>query len=168
MEFRPITNDELAQSYDDLYKILAYNSFVRYATDLYGPNAFRIAYEVNGEYNDEGGTAWSVSSVEVYDADKNDMYYDPTTEWWKNTMATRYYGDEPLLQPDHEDFTDEDRARASELYHEYLDDTFSDTISDARYEIDVENHDILPSSFYVGKPPEVRFPVLYVPVEETT
>ncbi len=159
--YRPITSEELHQAQQDLYVLASWHSFTRYMQNLYGPNAYRCTYEITGEYNDEGGTAWKVTETTTYDRDDKELPYDFTTEWWKQVFAkdASYRTADDTLLKTREEFDDD------EEYRWYIEEEFTDYISDARYELEVQDHNALPDEFIIDQPPQPKIGQLFVAVD---
>lgn len=67
-EYRPLTTDEviaLARQVSEAAGIAARRELIQ---RFYGPTAATVGIEAESEYNDEGGSYWSLQSLEVTDA----------------------------------------------------------------------------------------------------
>lgn len=81
----------------DEVKMLRDWTIVRdFCDQVYGPGRVATAsLETHGEYNDEGGTDYSVEDVLARDGEGNVLEYDLSLPFWLNAMADgeRHYDD---------------------------------------------------------------------------
>lgn len=145
VNYRPVTEDEIHQAIGDLNSLAFYASAKRVADQLYGNNWHKLDVDISGEYNDEGGTNYYVSSISATDAMGNDSEFDLTTEWWMETMDNGYGRER------YERLIAEDESDASYLVEE----CFYDDISDLRHEIYIADYEYA-GSIINGEPPKPR------------
>lgn len=68
MKYRELTNADLSSIQRDINQAVFWQQYVDFAAKWF-TGAVRMECETHGEYNDEGGTDYSVSSITVYGAD---------------------------------------------------------------------------------------------------
>jgi len=70
---RPIGLEELSDIANELRTLAVWAEYRKLAVDLFGPEAAYLTFSIEGEYNDEGGTAYYIRNFEVLDADRQPM-----------------------------------------------------------------------------------------------
>jgi hypothetical protein len=158
MNYRKLTPDDYLKAQGDLSTLTSYYTLVAAAQELYGPRTHKVEVELDGDYNDEGGTSYRVTSMSVTGKDGEDLPFDLTTPFWvaafaKDAEYAAKYDDHKAF--DLLDYDEEDLQYS-------LEEHFSDDISDGRYNIHVDSYDSFDFECIVGQVPDVQYKELYV------
>jgi len=79
----PLTRQQLTQLTQEYQTLEEWTTIRDFASQVYGPErAAKVEVETYGEYNDEGGTNYSVSAVTAYDANGEGIEFDLTLPFW--------------------------------------------------------------------------------------
>lgn len=167
MNYRKLTPDDYAKAQSDLSTLTSYYTLIATAQELYGPRTHKVEVELDGEYNDEGGTSYRVTSMSVTGKDGESIPFDLTTPFWVAAFEkdARYAAEYESHQAfDLADYTDEDGDQQDLQWA--LEEHFSGDISDSRYNIHVESYYSFDFECIVGQVPDVQYKDLYVLVED--
>ncbi len=105
-----LTRQQLAQMTQE-YQVLQEWTTVRdFCAQVYGPTrAVKVEIETYGEYNDEGGTDYSVSSVTAYDAAGTELEFDLSQPFWhQKQFADLHQRPDQTTEASDEENDDED------------------------------------------------------------
>jgi hypothetical protein len=64
-----------------------WSDFVKYATDLYGDQAYEIEVSTSSQYDDEGGYFDTIEGITVKDRAGNVLAFDFSTEFWQQQLG---------------------------------------------------------------------------------
>ena len=106
-----MTLSELSELVGKCEKAVQWQGIKTAATDLYGPTVTEITVEVEGEYDDEGGTDDYVSEIHAYNEAGEELLY----QWSPNRIVQfndHAYGATTTF----EEATEEDKAEWMETY----------------------------------------------------
>lgn len=79
----PLTRKQLEQLTEEYQSLEDWMTVRDFCNQVYGPGKVAsLEVETYGEYNDEGGTDYSVSSVTAKDAQGEDVEFDLTLPFW--------------------------------------------------------------------------------------
>lgn len=113
--YREATAMEINQIAQQLNQYNLWYTARTFIQQFYGDAAASFELEVEGEYNDEGGTAYQLTCINVRDSDRGYVDYDYSKPAWKLALQ-----DEPDLTLDiHSDDFDEDQL------NEYIEECYS-------------------------------------------
>lgn len=83
----PLTYQQLKQLTKEYQKLADWTTVRDFCAQVYGPGrAAEVELETNGEYNDEGGTNYSVESLAATDAQGKDLEFDLTLPFWTHLL----------------------------------------------------------------------------------
>jgi len=93
MSYRGMTEIELQALVEEFRAFQVWREYVAYARDIYGPAAERIEVIAAAERNVEFSYL-VVEDVHVYDARRQPLEPDLTTEWWRMMLHDQFaFGD---------------------------------------------------------------------------
>lgn len=172
-EYRKLEPAEIAAAADELRDLAYHHAVVELARRIYGPSVHKVTVELDGQYDDEGGTDWYINYLSAYDVDGNCLPWDVDVP-----VYVRYWGDDKTPRSFRQYLTDnlgpaeidelpkrEDYDSDVEFFNDFTEahyDSWSEFRHEVLHSVDVTN--LTMDTFYVDQPPALTHGDLYVKV----
>ncbi|HEX7733894.1 MAG TPA: hypothetical protein VF458_03500 [Ktedonobacteraceae bacterium] len=89
-DLRQLSHEQIWKALDEWRYYLAWEEVCHFALSLYGKRAYKVVFDYQNEYNDEGGTYCYIHDIHVYDFSGQALQYDFTAPHWHDPEAPFY------------------------------------------------------------------------------